>query len=328
MKRILLFSKTNQISIVSILVVTGVLFLFIFNKNKTNITEKEVFRIGYTNSPLLSTMYYSKNKLEKNNKIIFEKFSSSADIGYALLSGKIGAGFVEPSKALIAKRFPEFKHIGVVGKITYPYGGILLVRKGLDLKMQNLEGYQIAASDENCRIFQAFKKDLGMIGKDVTKINIQFMPYETMISALESGFVDAALTKSSFGLLSGKLGFTIPYIQWDIAAGDKCCPAVVAQTEYLLLVNKKFRKCSTVLINEMMANEKVPPESLAVTTSFETGISSNQLLTLPPASFSSADMSLLQLFEGHGTLDIKEHESSEDDNERIKMMISLQKATF
>lgn len=302
MKRIPLYFKITLLTVVSFVAASGILIFFTLNREKT---EKDVFRIGYINSPLLSTMYYSKNKMERNYKIIFEKFSSSADVCYALLSGKVDAGFVEPSKAIVAKRFPEFINLEVVGKITYPYGGILLTKKGFDLKMQNIEGPLIAVSDENCRIFQAFKKDLQMIGKDITKINIQFMPYENMIPALESGIIDAALTKTSYGLLSEKIGLTIPYIQWDIAAGDKCCPAFIAQTEFLLIVNKKFRRNSAVLMNEMMANEKVPPESLAVATSFETGISSRQLLSLPQASFSPADLQLLELFEEHNILEKK-----------------------
>ena len=73
-----------------------------------------------------------------------------------------------------------------------------------------------------------------MIGKD-NEINISSCHRNYDI---RSGvwIVDAALTKSSF-VCYPKIRFYYSVYSRDIAAGDKCCPAVVAQTEYLL-VNK------------------------------------------------------------------------------------------
>ncbi len=242
------------------------------------------FNIGVSGSPLLSPLYYAKTRKDWDGKFNLVSFDSSSDIGYALVSGKLQAAFMDPSRALLVKKFPGSRQIDVVGKITYPYGAALVVRKGLQLKIQDLPGHTVAASSESCKLYHAFKKDLAWLDVDQSKITFVFIPFDAMIPALESGKIDAVFTKSSYALIAQKLGHSIPYIQWDIAAGDECCPAVIVQTEYLLLIRKDAGKDAERLVTLLLETQNVNQKDLIAATASATGIPVNVLESLPAPS--------------------------------------------
>jgi ABC-type nitrate/sulfonate/bicarbonate transport system substrate-binding protein len=285
-------------SVIAILVVIIAVSIISMNK-RCGVGHGHKFRIGHTGSPLLSALYAAGKQSGWNENFLSVKFGTSADVGYALISGEIDAGFVEPSKALIIKKLPEFKNIEVIGKITYPYGAILVVRRGLYLRMQDLEGHTIAASEPSCNLVHAFRKDLQWLKVDPAKIKFEYMPFEVMIPALEAGKIDAAVIKGSYAVLAEKLGYTIPYLQWEVTAGDKCCPAILAQTEFLLLAKREKKTIAEGLARKLLEAEKLPEAQIKTATAEATGIPINILNALPPGSFSFADAALLKLFEEH-----------------------------
>jgi ABC-type nitrate/sulfonate/bicarbonate transport system substrate-binding protein len=285
-------SKKKSVTAIIVLSLAVISAVIIFHRK-----NRDTVNIGISGSPLLSPLYYANTLPGWDKKFRLVNFDTSADIGYALISGELKIAFMEPSKALIVKKFPEFGNIDVIGKITYPYGAALVVRRGLDLKVQDLPGHTVAASEDTCKLYHALKKDLAWLHVDASKIKFEFMPFDAMIPAIEAGKIDAAITKGSYALIAQKLGHTIPYLQWDIAAGDECCPAVVAQTEYLLLARKDAKDASDKLVKLLAASQSAQSGELIAVASKATGIPEKTLESLPSPSFSLADAPLLQLFE-------------------------------
>jgi len=165
--------------------------------------------------------------------------------------------------------------------------------------MKDLEGYKIAASGATCSLFHIFRKDLQWLNINPEKIKFEFIPFDSMIPALEAGKVDGAILKGSYGVIAQRLGHNIPYIQWDVAAGDECCPAIISQTEFLLLSQKKSKSSVELLTRLLLASEKQGVSELNRVTSEKTGIPLKLVESLPLASFSTADDALLKLFEIH-----------------------------
>jgi ABC-type nitrate/sulfonate/bicarbonate transport system substrate-binding protein len=285
--------KAKWFIVLMILFVTFAGILIIFHKNKP------LIKIGYTASPLLSSLYIAEKNKDWDKNFQLVRFSTSSDLGYALISGKIAAGFMEPGKAMILNKNKGFRRLKVIGKITYPYGGILVIKKGLHLKTTELEGHTIAASEPECSLFLAFKKDLEWLNVNPKKIKFEFMPFDSMIPAIEAGLVDGAIMKSSYGIVAQKLGHSIPYIQWDVAVGDQCCPAIVAQTDFLFLAQKNETKISAILSPLLIAAVKEKDVDVRLATSEKTGIPLNIINSLPMASYSAADDQLLKIFQQH-----------------------------
>lgn len=284
--------------ILSTLVVFGIIGLVAFQKHDNSAVsgKQTIYNIGYIGSPLLSTLYLAEKKAgwKKNYNLV--KFDTSADLGYALLAGKLDAGFIEPNKALLIKGIREFRKIAVIGKVVYPYGGLLIVRKGLNLLVQDLPSHKVAKSSDECKLFHALKKDMRDLNVKTNSVDFISVPFDSMLPALESGAVDAVITKSSYGIYAKKLGFTIPYAQWDITAGDACCPAVVAQTEFLLVTRKKSRKETEYLSTFLLEIQKESDKDLRAAAAEKTGIPLKIVESLPIAAYSLADDKLLKLF--------------------------------
>ena len=254
------------------------------------------FKIGVTSSPHLASLFLAEKsgKWDKNSHLV--NFPTSADVGYALISGKIDAGFMEPNKALLIKEIRELKDIKVIGKITYKYGGGLIVRKGLDLDLHHLNGHTIGISEPECKLYHALLKDIEYAHDSTAGIRFQTIPFADMIPAIEAGRIDAAITKSSYGAYAKKLGMTIPYSQWNITAGDACCPAVTAQCEFLLLGRKEKANETDQLSRLLLETTKESDAVLRQAAAEKTGISGDILESLPVAAYDVADNKLLQLF--------------------------------
>jgi ABC-type nitrate/sulfonate/bicarbonate transport system substrate-binding protein len=267
-------------------------------------------RIGNTGSPLLAPLYYAEKSSRWDSTFRLVRLATSADQGYALMSGDLDIAFIEPSKALIIKNLPGFAEIDVIGKVTYPYGAVLAVRKGLNLRIQDLAEHRVAVSEPTCNLYHAFLKDLSLFGVDREKIKFEYIPFDAMIPALESGTIDAVLTKGSYSVIARKLGHTIPYLQWDIAAGDECCPAIISQTEFLLLARKNARESSALITKLLLESAKADPSVLRKIVSDSTGIPVQTLESFPLPSFSLANAPLLQLFEDHAKEEAEEKHGS------------------
>ena len=288
------------IIVVLVFIVVSAIGFHFYPKQTSAVSE---YKIGYTGSPLLSALYLAEKspKWKSNYKLV--RFNSSADLGYALISGKLDSGFIEPSKALLIKGIREFKNIEVKGKVTYTYGALLIVKKGLNLGVRDLEGHTVAISETRCKLYHSLKKDLESLNVNVKKIKFVVIPFDAMIPAIEAGKVDAAITKSSYGIFAQKLGLSVPYVQWDVTAGDACCPAVTAKTDYLLISSKKSEKETEALSELLLETQKESDADLRRVTAEKTGIGLKILESLPIASYSLADQALLKLF-----IDVDENE--------------------
>jgi ABC-type nitrate/sulfonate/bicarbonate transport system substrate-binding protein len=252
--------------------------------------------VGYLNSPLLSALYLAEGRPGWRATDELVRFETSADLGYALIAGKVDAAFVEPAKALLIKDIREFRQIDVLGKVTYPYGGILVVRRGLGLKLQDLPGHTVAISTPECRLYHTLRKDLARGHVDLARIRFEPIPFDEMLPALEAGVVDAAITRSSYGLVARELGHDVPYVQFDLVAGDACCLAPVAETEFLLLARTAARADAQRLAGLLLEAQKEGDADLRAAAHARTGLPLELLETYPAAKFAYADNLLLKLF--------------------------------
>lgn len=265
-------------------------------------------RVGYAASPLLGQLFAYG---EEHSAVSLERFAGSAEVGYALLAGSVDAGFVEPSKALLLRFMPGFENLSVAGKIEFPYGAVLVLRKGLDARLGDLAGLTVGASAPTCKLLEAFRADARRLGVDPEAIRYTYLPFDTMLPALESGTIDGALVKGSYAALAQGAGHSVLYQQWDLEAGDACCPAVIAQLEYLLLVRSKSDAAKAFAEN-LLAASAYGGGRLRGAAAKATNISLAVLEALPLPEYTLADQDLLALFAEHSGED---HDETHDKHE-------------
>jgi len=196
-------------------------------------------RIGYTGSPVAAPLYVAEaaQSAADRQPLKLVAFKTSGDAGYALLSGDVDAALIETAKTPNLLNRGTSARLKVAGMIQFPYGASLVLRKDLTLRLGDLAGRKVGAEGEDCELVHQFKKDARRLGLDPEKIRMVYMPFEDMLPALEAKIVEAILTKGSYGLIGESLGHKILYQNWDVAAGaDECCPAILAQTVYFLVV--------------------------------------------------------------------------------------------
>ena len=101
-------------------------------------------RVGHGGGYLSAALYVAAEGL--GDRVDVQSFHSMSDAAYSLLSGKIDVGFVEAEKLAALSELEGFDKLTVAGKVTYPYGATLVLRKGLDARLQELGGLTVAAS--------------------------------------------------------------------------------------------------------------------------------------------------------------------------------------
>jgi ABC-type nitrate/sulfonate/bicarbonate transport system substrate-binding protein len=255
--------------------------------------------VGHSGSPLTASLYAAAATPEGGKALSLKKFGSPADVGYALLSGDIDAGFIEPAKLKGLSSLPGFRKLEVIGKVTYPYGATVILRKGLSLRLNELSGHPVAASSETCRLLRAFLQDAARAGLDADKLKLRYMPFETMIPALEAGKADAAVVKGAYAALALPAGHSILYQKWDVEAGDECCPPTIDQTEFILLARKEQVRAAERFLRLLEEAEKRSPAQLRQAVSGATGIPAEQLDAFPVGTFQRAGEELIELFAAH-----------------------------
>lgn len=263
-------------------------------------------RIGHPGSPLTASLY-AAGAAAPPSVWTAVKFNSAADIGYALLSGDLDAGFVEPGKLAKLAALPGFKNLEIVGKVTFPYGAAVLVRKDLSLRLADLKGRKIAAIGPRCDLLKTFLADAASAGVTAETVEFKYLPPDAVLAALESQSVDAAVTKGSHAALGQTLGHHILYQKWISAPGDECCPPTVAQIEFVLLAQKKRHKEVARLVADLKAAETLPPNELRAAASRQLNLPANYWDHLPPGAFEEADQGLLSVLTRHGDDDHDQH---------------------
>jgi ABC-type nitrate/sulfonate/bicarbonate transport system substrate-binding protein len=224
---------------VSLLLLIIVAILYVIKSN----TEKPVLdRIGYDASPLLAPFFYAVDKNNLTNEIELQKLRSSSDIGYALLSKSISAGFVEPFRLSEMKHLKGFEDLQAVGGITFPYGVSVVVRKGLQIRLQDLKELVVAVSDQDTKLLGAFIHDVARFNITFNEDDFTVLSSDAILPALETGAIDAVVLKATHAILAQIEGHSILYQKWDVEPGDECCPPIVDQLVYVLVVQKEWDK--------------------------------------------------------------------------------------
>jgi len=259
-------------------------------------------RIACIGGPMAAPLYTAESQRRGAELRPLEllEFKTSGDAGYALLWGQTDAALVEPMKAANLLQRGGSPSLKVVGTIQFPYGATLVLRKDLSLRLGDLAGRTIAAECEDCGLLHQFKTDARRLGLDPEQIRTVYIPFEDMIAALEAKTVDAILTKGSYGVIGESLGHKILYQNWDIAAGtDECCPAILAQTVYFLVVRSLDDDIISGLVRTLEATGETKPDDVREIVSKHTGISREQLTHFPLATFSVVTEELKSLLKDH-----------------------------
>lgn len=251
--------------------------------------------IGHNGSPLLAFLYAAGEGAEGRNV----KFNSSADVGYALLSGTIHAGFIEPKKAIELSRLSGFEKLVVLGKVTFPYGVTVITKKGSTLRLQDINGHQIGVPSDNPDLQEEFMKAVSKYSIKLNQVTYRFLPSDAIIPALDAGKIDGAIVKGSQAVIAIKDGHNILFQKWDMEPGNECCPPVIEQLEFVLLAKKKDKARNIELVELLSSSAALKPSVLRAVLSRAEHVPETLFADLPLASFEVADNQLLALFSQH-----------------------------
>ena len=255
--------------------------------------------IGHNGSPLLA-FYYASGVNESDNKSFASlKFNSSADVGYALLSGSIHAGFIEPDKVLELRKLTGFDKLEILGKVTFPYGVTVITKKGSTFRLQEINSHSFATPSDNPRLLGEFRKAVSKYPVKIDKVNFIFLPNDAIIPALEAGKIEGAIIKGSQAVLAVKEGHNILFQKWDMQPGNECCPPVIDQLEFILLARKNAATVNAQLTALLKRSTTLSPSILRRALSKTENVSDTLFADLPLASYEPADDQLLTLFARH-----------------------------
>lgn len=227
-------------------------------------SDEDTIRIGYKGNPMLHLIYTAKGTdifREKGHKVEFIEFGSTHDVEYALISRKIDAGFVDPDHTIHLLEADKGFQLKIAGIITFPYGGSLIVRKDLKIRLNDLEGRTIAAESPFCALLNQFKADAKKYDVNVSNITFVYMETEDMLPALEAGKIDAAISKTNFALLAESQGHYTLYQNWEIKEKDDCCALYQDNLEYFFLVRTIDKEKIQALIDVFSSLDLVSDEN-------------------------------------------------------------------
>jgi len=285
------------------LILAGVLALAVLaGCQGIDASQRGVYRVGYVDDPLLAPLFLADKKTPSWELV---RAGSSSDVGYALIAGEVDAGFVETSRArkLLDSRGGE--KLMVAGAIQFPYGATLVVREGLDVRLEDLGSARIAVQAQ-CALVRHFEADALRFGLDLASLNYEHMPFPDMLPALEAGLVDAILVKSAHAVLAEQQGHSILYQNWDVEEGqDECCPLAVSQIEYLLLIDSRDMSSASRLAEALLKASEAPGEELRAAITSATGTPVDLLENHPVAVFAPLTVAQRELFGEERCLTIR-----------------------
>ena len=268
-------------------------------------------KVGHGGGYLSAALYAAQDGFDADLPVSLpvsldiRQFRSSSDIAYSLLSGVLDAGFVEAEKLAAFAALDGFDRLKVAGKITYPYGSTLVLRKGLNVRLQELGALTLAASGPHCVLLEEFIADARRLGADISGVKYQYMAFDAMIPALEAGAVDAVVIKGTYSVVALQDGHSILYQNWDVEPGDDCCPAIIDQAALVLLVQRSKSDAIKPFVDALASAQKLSPDRLRRAVADKTVIPFKILQGQPVPEFSLADDELAKIFieaanEHHG----------------------------
>ena len=259
--------------------------------------EGAALRLGLVNSPLAASAYVAEEQARAEGAappFELRAFGSSGDVGLALLAGEIDAGWIESEKAVQLLRNDGLL---ALGGVEYAYGATLVVRKGLDLRLDDLPGRTVAVRSGGCRLFHQFAGDLERLGVGTNGVRFVQLPFEDMGPALEARKVDAILTRGATALLSVALGHEVLYQNWEVSGSDLCCPDVAAQIEWVLVARAAVRPSARrALVAALEAGAAVSPAEARAAVARRTRIPLGSLEDFPVAVFAAFDDDLRKAY--------------------------------
>ncbi|MDR2825765.1 MAG: hypothetical protein LBV76_03090 [Deltaproteobacteria bacterium] len=258
--------------------------------------EERKFQVGHNGGNLMGALYAASDFKDWPRTFSTQQFGADADIAYALLNHDLDAGFIAIEKLKDFEKLAGFERLSAFGRISYPYGATLVLRKGLNKRLQELGGLKIAVSAPNCVLLKAFVKDAERLGADISGLKYEVIPFSAMLPALESGAVDGALIKGVYSVIALQQGHAILYQNWDVTPGDECCPAIVDQSILVLLADKERRAEAEQLSALLFKAQEQGQAALRQAIAAKTTIPSTTLEAQPVAEFVTADDALLKLF--------------------------------
>ncbi|MDR1732475.1 MAG: hypothetical protein LBR61_10340 [Synergistaceae bacterium] len=253
------------------------------------------FRIGHSGANLPAALYLASEEQDWKRGFEASRFGSGSDVGYALLSGGLDAGFVDIEKVRSLEKLPGFGNLTALGRITFPYGAALVLRRGLNLRLRELGNIRIAVTSPQCVLLRAFQKDAERLKADISGVVYEYMPFDAMIPALEAKEADAAVIKGAFAVAALHQGHSILYQDWEVRPGDECCPAIVDQAVQVLLARKELQKKGEELVTRLLNAEQKGPKALRQAIARSTSIPLALLEGQPVPEFNRADDNLVAL---------------------------------
>jgi len=259
--------------------------------------EQSTLRIGHSGGYLSAALYAAQDGLGANTDI--QQFHSTSDIAYALILDRLDAGFVEAEKLDAFAELDGFDQLTVVGKVTYPYGATLILRKGLNVRLQELDGLTVAVSAPECVLLDKFAEDAKRLGANISNVKFEYMVFHAMLPALESGAVDAAIIKGSYAVAALQAGHSILYQNWEVEPGDECCPAILNQTALVLLARRNKLNAVKPFVEALVFAQKSSPDQLRHAVAEHTVVPFETLQGQPVPEFSLENDELLKTFLVH-----------------------------
>jgi ABC-type nitrate/sulfonate/bicarbonate transport system substrate-binding protein len=253
------------------------------------------FSVGHTGGNLVSALYRASEQPGWDDKFEAVKLGSSSDVGYALISGSLDAGFVDVTRVKYFANLPGFEKLAGAGRITFPYGATLVLRKGLNLRIGELEWRKIAASSPECVLLEAFREDASRLKADISGVEFVYMPFDAMLPALEAREVDGAVLKGASAAVAVSQGHSILYQNWDVQPGDECCPAIIDQAVQVLLVRRDAKETGDALVKSILEAQSGGSDILRKSAAEHTTIPMSVLESQPIPQFDTADDSLVAL---------------------------------
>lgn len=268
--------------------------------------NSNLLSVGHSGGNLTAALYIAQDNERFNESYKTERFQDNSTIGYGLLSGQLDVGFVDAEKLKALSQLEGFENLKAVGKITYPYGSTLILRKDLNRKITDLKGLNIAVSSANCKLLQAFKDDAKRLGADLSGINYTTLEFDAMLPALEAGKVDGVIIKGFYSVIALKEGHKILYQNWDVTPGDACCPAIVDQAAMIMVtVESKYEEAKALATLLEEAQQK-GEDNLRLAIADHTTIPYDILKGQPVPTFLVADDEIIKAF-----LEAEDHDGDE-----------------
>lgn len=245
-------------------------------------------RVGHAPSPLLAPLYAAGAGAGAGDGAApwrLVPFQGASDVGYALLAGDVDAGLVETSRALHLLGAKGGEGLLVAGAVSFPYGATLVVRGDLRLRLADLAGRTVGASEAGCKLLHQLEVDARRLGVDFDRVKVTYLPFADMVPALEAKAIDAAVVKPAQALLAELAGHKVLYQSWEVKAGDDCCPELLAQVEQLLLVRAPAAGAARPLVAGLAAAADLPPASLRAAAAGALDLAAAALAAFPAPGF-------------------------------------------